>query len=927
MRVGRGHNAVRGLYAVGRAYAGPLVAIALITLVVCGGLVGGQREVDTRTTGAFQTYFQQHASTSAVTVNSTVVQGSSADLAQAAADVRKLLPAPAGAYRGSGWTFEIPEAISDLPTWLPSERPETSRVQHQLPSGFSLVTDSQLIGGSGLRYTSGTAPSCGSTCTGADAAHPLPIAVSAATASSLRLKVGDAFTLDSTSGTIAHVAISGLFQAAGTATADAAGELGSLLNPSPHYFVDTKAAIGSVPWLQWNAWALVPADGMLAATTWTSATATWNYQVVASGLSADQAQAFGQRMRALVSAANLLPTAGDSRPGRTALGQAFSPAVVLTGVPDTIAAFEADASAARALGLFVLIGAAVVGVATIQLALRVLFARQQTDLALRRARGLGTAAAARRAAAQAAACTLPAAALGIAGALLLVPGGEDAFVIGVGAAVVLGLPLAAALTALGPARMQPASPRRRRALRRTGAGLVLLLLAGAITAVRTQLSDAANADLVSASLPTLAATAGALIVGTLVALLARPASWLAAGRTRAAALFLAAAHAARRPALPAAAAVALLVATSSAVFASSFTASLDAARQQTAWQQTGADLRMHAQGDGSSIDPDAEAHVAAAPGVRAGATGAVLPAEQLSTKQGVLNLTVIVVDPAEYAKLIARTALDSSALHGALQALERKPAAAETVSAIISSNLSGLMQGGGVSVGVQQINTQIAPVAQLDSFPATGTLGTFIVLPRDQVEAVTRLTPPITDAWFDLAPGRNQALVRAQAVPGVAVTDRAQRAAGLNEGPVGAIARWTSRAAVVFDLALAVVCLLLAGTLTAPARAAGRTFLATLGASRSTGVAASVLESLPAFAMISVVATAAAFGALALLAPLIGRMAVGDPNALPLSALSAPAPALLAVLGIPALGLLLAAGRAAAEHRTRLSFLRDERAS
>jgi hypothetical protein len=298
----------------------------------------------------------------------------------------------------------------------------------------------------------------------------------------------------------------------------------------------------------------------------------------------------------------------------------------------------------------------------------------------------------------------------------------------------------------------------------------------------------------------------------------------------------------------------------------------------------------------------------------------------LTTKQGVLNLTVIVVDPAEYARIPAGTVLDSGALQSALHALQSTPTASGTVAAVVSSNLAGLVANGD-TVGVQQTGTTIDPVARLDSFPAAGGLDTFIVLPRGQIESVVGLTVPITDAWFDLDSGHTDAVAKAQAVPGVTVTVREQRASGLADGPVGGIARWTSLAAVVYDLVLAAVCLLLAAALAAPSRAAGRAFLATLGARRSTSVAASVLESLPAFAMIAALAAATAFGALALLAPLIGQMAVGDSSAMPLSQLTAPAAAILAIVGIPALGLLLAAARAAAETRTRLSFLRGERAS
>jgi hypothetical protein len=120
---------------------------------------------------------------------------------------------------------------------------------------------------------------------------------------------------------------------------------------------------------------------------------------------------------------------------------------------------------------------------------------------------------------------------------------------------------------------------------------------------------------------------------------------------------------------------------------------------------------------------------------------------------------------------------------------------------------------------------------------------------------------------------------------------------------------------------------LLAGALTAPTRAAGKAFLATLGARRATGVLASVLETLPAFVMIAFVAAVAALGALGVLAPLVGRLAVGSPDGLPLSDVTAPPAAVWAVVAVPAAGLGLAAVRAVAEHRARLSFLRDERAA
>jgi hypothetical protein len=942
-----GYRRGRATAAAARAYAGPLLITALITLVVCAGLVGGQRELSTRTTGAFQDYLRQHASSARLTADAQMSAGTPADLSRASGELSAQLPAPTGSFAPEGWSVTAPQASGTLPIWLPHEAPETSTVLHQAPSRLTLLT-ADGVGGE-VRYTAGTAPACQGTCTGADAAHPVPIAVSEQTAQSLRLSLGQVYTLVSKSGAPLSMRISGLFRASGAhAPGPAGGLLGSLLTPFEQRSTNSFALVGPVPYIQWTALALIAPDALGALTGWQPATVAWDYRLAPERLSADRAVAFATRIKALIATAPPLAVAGDNAPGRGSRGPVFTPPAIVSAVPDTIAGFESDAAAAHALGLFVLVAAGVVGVATILLALRVLFSRQERDLWLRRARGFAPAAAARRAALQATACTLPAAAIAIAVSLWAVPGTDDTFVFGVAAMVILGIPAAAAITALrasnsaggasasaGSSEQTPMSRRaaqRRKALRRTGVVLLLLFLVGAATVVRTQLATASSPDLLSVSLPTLAAAVGALAVTSLVTLLVRPAVRLASNRTRSAAPFLAAAHAARRPALPTAAAMALLVATSSAVFASCFTASLGAARQLDAARRTGADLRIDAQGDvGTGLDPAALAGVASAPGVRASATGTVLTRQPLVTPQGSIAATVVVVDPAEYGAMLATASLDDPGLAAALRTLsaDTAPNSAGDLPALISPNLAAYFAPGRDQLGLAQGSVPIAPVAQAGSIPAAASADVFVVLSRTVLQkAYNGVTPVTTTAWYDLTPGGgDQAVSRAESVPAVTVTVRSRLAAGLDAGPVGAVARWTSRAAVAFDLVLAAVCLLLAGALTAPNRAAGKAFLATLGARRATGVAASVLETLPAFVMIGLVAAAAALGALGVLAPLVGQLAVGSPDGLPLSAVTAPAAAVWAVAAVPAAGLLLAAARAVVEHRTRLSFLRDERAA
>src|SRR5947199_10670273 len=94
MRRGRMH----AFFATARAYAGPLFAVALITLAATASLVGGQRAVVTRTSVAFDSYMRQHASTTWIISTTTMTTSSAADQNQAIADSGRPLSTPDYTY-------------------------------------------------------------------------------------------------------------------------------------------------------------------------------------------------------------------------------------------------------------------------------------------------------------------------------------------------------------------------------------------------------------------------------------------------------------------------------------------------------------------------------------------------------------------------------------------------------------------------------------------------------------------------------------------------------------------------------------------------------------------------------------------------------------------------------------------------------------
>jgi putative ABC transport system permease protein len=388
-------------------------------------------------------------------------------------------------------------------------------------------------------------------------------------------------------------------------------------------------------------------------------------------------------------------------------------------------------------------------------------------------------------------------------------------VVAAGTGPVLGVRAAARATG---GRRVPADRRHRRALRRDRQvrravveAAVVLLAVGALAALRLRGVLASSAspggDLLLAAAPTLAVLAGAVVLFRLTPLLARLGlGW--ATRSRHAVPLLAAARVqAATRALPV---LALTAATGLAVLALTLGATVRAGQVDASWTAVGADVTV-------TTDPDPELtgtadRLAARPGVELAVPARVEDGLQLLAAAGGDRATVVVVDPAAFARLLASTPLpdapDLSRLTGGPQAL---------VSADLPLDATGT---------ALLWNGEQVPFTAVGRVPALAPdEGTTVVLSTGSVPA--DLAAPDT-VWV-VGDGAAEAVAAAPELTGADVVDRhdrltAERAAPLTTGLVALV----GGSAVVL-VALAALVVVLAAQAGGPERRRTLATVRTLG--------------------------------------------------------------------------------------------------
>ncbi|MET8688885.1 ABC transporter permease [Streptomyces sp. NPDC004732] len=486
--------------------------------------------------------------------------------------------------------------------------------------------------------------------------------------------------------------------------------------------------------------------------------------------------------------------------------------------------------------------------------------RRHGELALLRSRGGSVGGIARRLFAETSVVALPAAALGLLSAVLVVPHarvGPSAVAAAAVCVLACGaLPVRAAFTHRRPRAHEgrgdlvTARPSRRR----TVAELVLLVLAvGAVATLRrrgTDASGSAGADgsssggsvdwLVSAA-PLLVGGIAALLLVRLyplpLRLCARPFA-----RRRGALGFLATASAGRASGAQVFPLLALLLALTTAAFGGSVLAGVQDARDRTALLAVGADARVTR--DGAPLPASLADAVGRARGVRE--VAAVHIDWNLSLPDGT-TAPLIAADPATYARLTAETGLGpltAPDLTAPRASAKARTAASAPVPAIASPDLARKLGRTPHTFRTPSGTFTAKVTGTRTTTPALPTQGAFLLVDR-------RALPKARDTALLVTGGgiTRQAIVDAGAGGGtrggLAIDVRSEERAALSDSPLQSGAERVYVAAVAAGAGYAALAVLLSLLQSAPRRAALLARLRTMGLGARQGRLLLALEALP----------------------------------------------------------------------------------
>lgn len=494
-------------------------------------------------------------------------------------------------------------------------------------------------------------------------------------------------------------------------------------------------------------------------------------------------------------------------------------------------------------------------------------ARRYAELSLLRSRGGSVRGIAGRLLAEVAVPVLPAAAVGCALALVIVPEGRMLPPLLASVAVALvasaALPLRAAFLHRRPRLHGERDDvvRARPSRRRTVAELTLLVLTvAAVTALRRRGTSDGDVDELVSAAPVLVSVIAALVLVRLYPLPLRLAA-LPAVRRRGAIGFLSLARAGRSPAATALPLLALLVALTTAAFGGSVLSGVADARDRASLVAVGADARI----DSPEPLPDALAGtVRKVAGVRD-----VVPVRSeydLDLRDGrTESVTLLAVDPDSYARLARRTGLgafradDLRKSSGALPALA-SPAVAER---LLGRTAAIGPAGGLFTVRVDVVRSATPAVAE----------GDFLVvdaggLPGNRPATTLLISgPSVAGAGLEAA---------ARTAGSATVTLRSAERDGFTESPVQSGAERIYTVAAAAGAGYAVLALVLSLLQTAPERSALLGRLRTMGLTRRQGRRLLILENLPQALLAAGGGALVGWAAIRLLAPGIdlGRLAL-----------------------------------------------------
>ena len=579
----------------------------------------------------------------------------------------------------------------------------------------------------------------------------------------------------------------------------------------------------------------------------------------------------GQQVRPLSDALDKIGTDTPALSGP--LAPVASTLTVSSSMLPALNAFIATAQSVDALLWLLYVSLTVAGLAVLLVAARMVAIRRSPEITVIRARGGSLRQIAIGTGRDAALICVPAAVIAAVLAIIVVPGAGSAQ--GAGSAGGWWPPIAVvAVAVVGPAIIaawQHRLPRRRTPVSRLPRGGTRLVIEAAlvaasvagIVAFRDQGAQVGSGvNLYTSSAPVLVAIPAVIVVLRLYPLVLRE-LLRASARTSRAPAFLGLARASRTALTPALPAFALVLALTVAAFAGMVRDAVADGQVAASWQTVGADATVTPSYAARSftISPAAARAVAAVPGVT---HAAEVMNESWTTPAG-RQVSVLAVDPASYAELVAGTP-GFPPVPAGLLATSGKAGAPQPV--LVSPQAAAILRAPGPGSGAVTLSTrqaalrpvQVRVAGVISSTPALPGGGAFVIMPLAAIKST--ITPPaaipvnemlLTGGSIDRA--RLTAVVR-HTLPDAVTTFRSDVLSALTSGPLqhGAFTLFSLALVVAAILGLAVMLLELA--LGAAEREATLARLAAMGLGEGQRAWVVALEVLPAVITAAVAAWA-----------------------------------------------------------------------
>ncbi|MBM9621541.1 FtsX-like permease family protein [Streptomyces zhihengii] len=760
-------------------------------------------------------------------------------LAEAYEKVLDALGGPLRAVPGeSSYGVQTGVPLPALDTWLP--RPDA------VPPHMTLVAQNGLAEHSAV--TDGRLPRAGGDVT--SRTTEVEAAVTTRTAKTLGIETGSVIHVGGANGPALTVRVTGIVEPR---------------SPQGSYWSFNEvlgapglgATPGSPPSVYWRAALLLAPDAAPALLgTLGAPQPYWRVAPETARLTAQDVPELTERLAAL-----------EDGPGLIRLKDTIDEnADVTTDLDGVLGDFEAMRSAISPVVAVAAFGIGSVAVVVVAMAGGLFAARRRAELALLRSRGGSLAGIGGRLLAETAVVAVPAAALGLALAVLAVDDARTGYAVAAAAAVAAVACAALPVRAVVGHRVPLAHGGRddltlaRPGRRRTVAELTLLVLAvGAVTALRRRGTSDAGDHLTSAA-PVLVALIAALV---LVRLYPLPLRWAArpAARLRGAVGYLSLARAGRSSAVGALPLLALLLALATAGFGGSVLAGVDDARARAALLATGADARVSGEGDSVALPPGAERAVRAVPGVRSVTAVQIehaltLPAAGRQADAPAVSL--VAADPDAYASLARGLDL------GEFPAAALRPGAdPQVLRAVASPGVAAWLGSGRHRIDAVAGTFTVEIAAVRERTPAVASKE-FLVVDGSRLESRAPSALLVTGGQVD-----GEALRAAARELGgdLTVRLRAEARAGFTDSPLQAGAERIYTAAIGAGAGYAVLALMLSLLQSAPERTTLLARLRTMGLTTRQGRTLLGLEALPPALLAAAGGALVGWATIGLLAP------------------------------------------------------------